>query len=95
MPNRPASINFGTYLGERTITLYDGTEVSNYSTLWLAECGARHKLALEFLAMPTKDVRIARLERLSAPNKAFTPEYRRRLEAVILSIWRANQAAIT
>lgn len=94
MPDRPTSVNFGITpaTGPREITLHDGTPVSNWSPEWQEECRLRHQHALDILALPEKALRHAQLD---YHERTVSPEYRRRLEAVVMSIWQARRAAVT
>lgn len=81
---------------EATVTLHDGTQVSNYSEEWRHECEAR-----AVLAMPAKRQRQNFLwGSINQYNRAEGGVLQRRgeaetkrLEATILKLWKQRQAA--
>jgi hypothetical protein len=76
---------------DNTVSLCDGSVVSTWSPAWRAECLERHRDARDVLAMSSQDVRRRHLETLGARRGAT---YRARLEAEIMTLWRARRAAI-
>lgn len=66
-------------LGDRLVTLIDGTEVSNYSQEWRAECEARHVLAMPSI--------IARREYLAAIRKKRGDAAGQQLEDLVRAVW--------
>jgi hypothetical protein len=87
MNERPVHVNFGTTWIERTVTLVDGTEVSNYSQEWRHQCEAQH-----ILNMPSKQARQVLLSEIE--NRRGSPA-RRALENLILALWKAKQPPAT
>lgn len=73
-----------------TVVLLSGATVCTYCPAWLQETLLRQNEAYRVLGMPTK---AARQAFLAAREREFGPEYRRRLEAVILDTWERRRAA--
>lgn len=74
----------------KTVVLLSGQTVCTYCSLWLEETRARQLEACAVLEMADKPTRLAHLAKREAE---FGPEYRRRLEAVILQTWERRRAA--
>lgn len=77
--------------GAPRVTLVCGTEVCSYCPRWRAETGEREREARWMLRMASRDTRRAHL---AAREAEFGPEYRRRLEAVVMAIWQRRQASL-
>lgn len=73
-----------------TITLLSGAVACTWCPAWLVETRARQLEANAVLAMPDRANRQAHI---AAREAEFGPEYRRRLEAVILQTWEARRRA--
>ena len=73
-----------------TVTLLSGAVCCSSCGAWLEETRQRQLEAHAVLRMPD---RAARLEHLAWREAEFGPEYRRRLEAVILQTWEARRRA--
>lgn len=74
----------------QTVVLLSGATVCNYCPAWRSETMLRQQEAFRVLAMSSRDVR---RNHLSAREREFGPEYRRRLEAVILETWERRRAS--
>lgn len=92
--------------GVGTVTLLSGESCCLWCAAWRQECYDRAAEAYAVLRLPDRDSRRARLDtyeanaRLDAaslglrvPADEYAAEARRRVEAEILAIWRARQAA--
>lgn len=73
-----------------TVVLLSGETVCTWCPSWLAETRDREMEARWVLRMSDKQTRI---RHLAARERAFGAEYRRRLEAAILSLWQRRRAA--
>ena len=73
-----------------TVALLSGATVCTYCPAWLSETLLRQNEATRVLGMASRDARRAHLD---AREREFGPEYRRRLEAVIMSTWERRRAA--
>lgn len=73
-----------------SVTLLAGQQVCTYCPAWLEECRLRQLEAFQVLDLP--DV-YTRRHWLESREREFGAEYRRRLEAVILSTWQSRRAA--
>lgn len=86
--------------GERTLTLIDGREVSNYSEEWRFECEARMICKLD--GYTHTDPRTGRRSPISAKSvrniymqkvkEKRGEEYERRLRDLVFRIWNAEFA---
>jgi hypothetical protein len=76
---------------ETHVRLLSGVEVCRWCPGWLAETAARETEARAVLRMADRETRIAHL---AAREAQFGAEYRSRLEAVVLDLWRRKAAAL-
>ena len=72
------------------MVLLSGATVCTYCPEWLRETLLRQNEATMVLGFRDRDARRAHLAKREAE---FGPEYRKRLEAVILSTWERRRAA--
>lgn len=77
--------------GAPRTTLVCGTEVCTWCPRWREETGNREREARWVLRMVDRETR---REHLAAREAEFGPEYRRRLEAVVMAIWQRRQARL-
>lgn len=75
-----------------TVTLLTGAVVCTWCDAWRAETLARQQEAYTVLVMHDRATRQAHLAKREAE---FGPEYRRRLEAVILQTWEQRRRALS
>lgn len=75
---------------EASVVLLSGQRVCTYCDSWRRECELRQIEAFAVLDMADRPTRLAHLE---ARERVYGAEYRRRLEAVILSTWESRRAA--
>lgn len=73
-----------------TVRLLSGHEVCNYCPAWLVETGVRELEARRVLRMPTREARLAHLDRR---EQEFGAEYRARLAAAVMDLWERQRAA--
>lgn len=73
-----------------TVTLLTGAVVCTWCSAYRQECFDRQQEAYAVLAMADRAARLAHLARREAE---FGPEYRRRLEAVIMQTWEQRRRA--
>lgn len=74
---------------DNTVTLCDGSVVSTWSDAWRQECLARHRDTLDVLRMSSRDAMRHHLDTLGARRGGV---YRARLEAEVMTVWRARRA---
>jgi len=72
------------------VVLLSGATVCTYCPAWRQECLDRQNEATMVLGFRDRDARRAHLAKCEA---RFGAEYRKRLEAVILSTWERRRAA--
>lgn len=75
---------------DASVVLLSGQRVCTTCVAWLEETRLRQIEAFKVLDLPDKATRLAHLD---AREREFGAEYRRRLEAVILSTWESRRAA--
>lgn len=75
---------------EPSVVLLGGQVVCTSCPAWLRETQLRQIEAFRVLDLPDRATRLAHLD---AREREFGAEYRRRLEAVILSTWESRRAA--
>lgn len=73
-----------------TVVLLSGQTVCSWCPSWQAETADRELEARSLLRLADKSARLDRLARLEAQRG---PEYRARLEAVVLAMWERRRAA--
>lgn len=73
-----------------TVVLLNGQTVCTWCPAWQRETHHRQVEAYAVLAMADRPTRLAHL---ASREAQFGAEYRRRLEAVVLSTWEARRAA--
>lgn len=74
-----------------TVELLTGQTVCTWCPAWRQETALRQEEANSVLAMTDRATRLAHLE---SREREFGPEYRRRLERVVLETWKRRRARV-